>query len=139
MSADEVEIVGDDPRPDRPPKPSTTKRLCAFFSAPSSAAAASEPSSSTAVPIHAILMTLLSKTHPMRRTERRVAVGLPSHIPQTRGTRQSDHGAVRDHAVLRHDDDAVPDVITRPVGIFLSRLVHDAHVPADPRVLVDDR
>src|SRR5438270_7193195 len=47
--------------------------------------------------------------------------------------------AIRDHATLGNDDDAVADVIVRRVEILRLAVRRDYHAVADARVFVDDR
>src|ERR1700679_2529566 len=55
-----------------------------------------------------------------------------------RAARKSNHRAIRNHGVLRNDDDAVADVVALVVEVFRLAGGRDGHVIADARIFIND-
>src|SRR5215213_11079761 len=53
----------------------------------------------------------------------------------------SNHSAVMNHRILRHDDNAIANKIraTRPVSLDDPRFIQQSRILSDARILVDDR
>ena len=51
----------------------------------------------------------------------------------------SNHRAARKNSILWHDDDPIPDVVTRAIEILDPLFINNVYVLTDVRVLVDDR
>src|SRR5437588_9491907 len=66
---------------------------------------------------------------------------MPLALPQGRASATSHYCSIRNQPVLRHDDDAITDVIHSiwTVCLFRSRLIQQSHVGSDARILVYDR
>src|SRR5882724_5812116 len=80
-------------------------------------------------------LALLSKEGSMIETQVEIVRGEVSHaetlVP-------SDHSSIRQHCILRHDNDAVSNVVPRSILFLNSGFIEYPDAGADMRILIDD-